>query len=507
MYGINGDGFRHLNYSNKSLKNSKLQPLEQICLFGYDIDEFEKFIEALAWDQYKVAIIKKREYAKSFIDYLWSHQIDAMDDSKVAKLFAQQFPLLDETLDEWEEEHIEIEELSVELIWWKLWFLYYDKEKDTKKTMWVLKWQYVLVSEVTMKHLEWWRVTTANILSKDTYNKTYNEVFGSDNVSRLVQKILKSIAMFSIQAKDIELVSQHIWSMVIVTDKFSSSLENINHMFDLNAQHKVMWFFIEHLEQIFSSIGNRIRNYKFKSVHTEVKHLTTSHLIDDIRLEFTLHKKEDKDLVKLFFWDSAKLNVEKNYEDLTTDQQNIIKDMFIQKQSDRHLYERLYYLPSKRDKFYLHDLEDADVQVRMPSFSPSDLNVNKNEEQKIENILSRISNNKNISDTYNIFYLRNLVGKKWVALRYENIDGEFANFYSDFLFWFINKQDVTDVTIVYMEPKWDGIDKNREKKKEKLEQISSMDVPSEINDLFSNKTVWSNKYTGIKVLWVMQMEY
>jgi len=86
--------------------------------------------------------------------------------------------------------------------------------------------------------------------------------------------------------------------------------------------------------------------------------------------------------------------------------------MFIQEQSDLHLYERLYYLPSKRDKFYLHDIEDADVQVRTPSFSPSDLNVNKNEEQKIENILARISNNKTIADQYNIFYLRNLVGKR-----------------------------------------------------------------------------------------------
>lgn len=128
-------------------------------------------------------------------------------------------------------------------------------------------------------------------------------------------------------------------------------------------------------------------------------------------------------------------------------------------------------------------------------------------EEKIERILERIKNHKEVSSKYNIFYLRNLVGKKWVALRYENIDGEFANFYSDFLFWFINKEDGSDVTVIYLEPKWDGIDKNWEKKKEKLAQITSVDVPSEIHSLFGDKTTWSNKYTGVKVLGVMQMEF
>jgi len=104
--------------------------------------------------------------------------------------------------------------------------------------------------------------------------------------------------------------------------------------------------------------------------------------------------------------------MEKNYEDLGTKQQDLIKNMFIQKNKDFHLYERLYYLPSKRDKTYLHDLEDDDVQVGTPVFSPFELNVNKNEEQKIESILQRIKNNESIYKQYDVFYLRNLVGKK-----------------------------------------------------------------------------------------------
>jgi len=75
-------------------------------------------------------------------------------------------------------------------------------------------------------------------------------------------------------------------------------------------------------------------------------------------------------------------------------------------------------------------------------------------------------------------------------LSYENVDGEYAHFYSDFLFWFINKSNTTDITVVYLEPKWDGIDKNWEKKQEKLAEITSIDVPSEINILFGNKIIW-----------------
>lgn len=505
LYGINGDGYRHLNYSTKSMTNSKLKPLEQICLFWYDIDEFERFIEALAWDQYRVAIIKKREYAKTFVNYLESNHIPTTDDIEVNNFFKKNFPILNETLDEWEEENIQAEELSIKLIAGKLHFVYKDTEKE--KTMWVFKWAYTIVSEVLRKELEWWEVHIHNLVARDIYRKTYNEIFWADNVYTLVKKIMHSLQIFTLKDEDLKIVVEYIGNIEIVTDKFSQALNNPSHLFDISTQNKVMWFFIEHLEHLFNAIWNRIKNYKFKSVHTGTSFLSVDHLIDELKLEFTLKKKEDKELIKLFFGDSVKLNIEKEFDYLSSQQQLVIQDLFVQKNHDIHLYERLYYLPSKRDKQYLHDLDDADVLVRTPTFSPFELNVNKNEEQKIESILTRIQNNKSISEKYSIFYLRNLVGKKWIPLRYENIDGEFANFYSDFLFWFINKEDPSDITVVYLEPKWDGIDKNREKKSEKLAEITSIDVSEDIKQLFWSKTVWSNKYTWVKVLWVMQMEF
>jgi len=107
--------------------------------------------------------------------------------------------------------------------------------------------------------------------------------------------------MFTLQKEDIQTVADHIGDVEIVTDKFSNALNNQDHIFDINSQNKIMSFFIDHLLQIFNTIGNKIRNYKFKSVNTDVSYLKTSHLIDELRLEFTLKKKEDKETVQLFF--------------------------------------------------------------------------------------------------------------------------------------------------------------------------------------------------------------
>jgi len=507
LYGINGDGYRHLNYPTKHSPSSKLKPLEQICLFRYDIDEFEKFIEALAGDDYRVAVIKKREYASTFRQYLGENNITPADDTKVVALFKNNFPLLEEILEQWEEENIQAEELIIEKIAGKLHFIYEDREENIRKTLWVFQWQYKILSEVTRKKLEGGIVETDQVVTRDIYNKTYNEVLWSENIFALTTKIIHSLQVIKIKPEDFQIVVDHIWAMIIQTDRFSKAWDSPEHMFDIYSHQMIIWFFVEHLEQLFSVIERRVVNYKFRSVNTTIKYLEIKHLIDDLRLEFTLKKKEDKETIQLFFWDSAKFTIEKIFEDLNTAQQDLIKNMFMQKNYDLHLYERLYYLGT-RNKIYLHDIDDNNRFFRDLNIAPRDIEINKNEEQKIENILERIRNNKVVSDKYTVFYLRNLVGKKkWIALSYENVDGEYAHFYSDFLFWFINKSNTTDITVVYLEPKWDGIDKNWEKKQEKLAEITSIDVPSEINILFGNKIIWTKTYSWVKVLGVMQMEF
>jgi len=69
----------------------------------------------LSGDQYQIAIIKKREYSLSFKEYLERHNINYMDDTHVNLFFAQQFPILDETLDEGEEIQEYMETLSIQI--------------------------------------------------------------------------------------------------------------------------------------------------------------------------------------------------------------------------------------------------------------------------------------------------------------------------------------------------------------------------------------------------------
>ena len=505
LYGVDGDGYRHLNYTNQSLKNKKLEYLEQIAMFGYNIDEFEKFIEALAWDTYRVGIIKKREYATTFKEYLNKNNIQTTDDTWISKLFDKYFPVLQDTIGEdWEGVDIEVQQIELKKQSGKLFFVY--KDKEIEKRLGSLKGKYELFSEVVRKKLLGGKTNIENITTRDLYRKTYKEIFWENKIQEIVEAILKKQQAISLNEEDLKLLSQYVADIELVTDKFSQSLDSSKHQFNIDEQEDIIEFYIWYLQDLIEVVGNRLKNYKFNEINTEVSSLKTSNLIDEWKLDFTLKNKEDQDLVDLFFWDAPKLSLEKNYEDLNESQQNAIEKLFIQQQPDKHIYERLYYLPKISSQLFLHDINDADVIVRTPSFSPYELNVNKNEEEKIISLLSRIKNN-NLDDKYDVFYLRNLVGKKGIYLQYENIKGEFAKFFPDFLFWFINKNDPSDITVVYLEPKGDGIDKNREVKEKRLQEVTSMDVPDDIRSIFTNAQHWEQKYSEVKVLWVMQMEF
>jgi len=505
LYGVDWDGYRHLNYTKQALKNKKLEYLEQIAMFGYDIDEFEKFIEALAWDTYRVGIVKKREYAKTFKEYLAKNNIESTDDTWISKLFKNLFPILKDTIvEEWIQTDIEVQQIEIKKQSGKLFFVY--KDWTIEKTLGSLKGKYELFSDVIRKKLLGWETNVENVTTRDLYHKTYKEVFGEENVYEIIEDILKKQQTISLEAENMKIVSEYIADIELVTDKFSQALDSSRHQFNLYEQDDIIIFYIWFLQDLIEAVGNRLKNYKFNEINTEVSSLNVNNLIDELRLDFTLKNKEDQELVDLFFWDAPKLSLEKNYEDLTESQQKAIKKLFIQQQPDKHIYERLYYLPKISSQKFLHDIDDADVIVRTPSFSPYELNVNKNEEEKLISLLSRIKNN-NIDDKYSIFYLRNLVGKKGIYLQYENIKGEFSKFFPDFLFWFINKENIEDITVVYLEPKWDWIDKNREVKEEKLKEVTSIDVPDDIRSIFTNAPQWQQKYSWIKVLWVMQMEY
>ena len=96
-------------------------------MYWYDIDEFEKFIDSLAWDWYRVVVIKKREFSDSFNKYLLSKNIKPTDNDAIVSLLRSNFKLLDDTLDWWEETDIETDHLDIEIVICSLWGSLWNK--------------------------------------------------------------------------------------------------------------------------------------------------------------------------------------------------------------------------------------------------------------------------------------------------------------------------------------------------------------------------------------------
>lgn len=510
LYWIKWDWYRHLNYSTKAFRDRNLEPLEQVRMYWYDIDQFNKFIEDLAGNGYRVSVIKKREYSDSFKTFLLKNDIEVTDDNQIGKLFEKKFKHLDDILNEWEEINIQVEKLEIEIQKWKLYFVYLDNEKWIKKRMWELRSQYEDLSEFTKKSMEKGMITdTKTSYTPDVFDKTYWEIFWKDNTHKLVNKLLSEQKLYKLSTEDIENVANFVETIAIKTDKLLKNPDSKEQLFEITKQNKIINYFIENLQQEFVAIWNRIKNYKVKWITTEQSFLKLTNLISEIRLEFPIDKNDDnwKSLIALFFRDSSKFSIEENYEDLDWWQRRAISELFHQKNDDLHIYDRLYYISPDNDNS-LHDIKNSDIHVKTPKFLPNDLNINCNEEDKIENMLKRIQNNKELSEKYDIFYLRNLVWKQWIKLKYEDVNWEFSNFFPDFLVRFISKTDENDITVVYLEPKWDWIDKNWERKSERLREITSLDVDQKIKNVFwiPESENWDQKYTWLKVLWVMQFQ-
>lgn len=504
LYGIDGDWFRHLNKSNYQNKNKRMEYLEQISLLGYDIAEFNKFIESLAWDTYKVAIIKKREYSSKFLEYLDEHNINADDIDGITSLFSQNFKVLKEEVTDLPSEDVDAIQVTLQKEWSKLVFI--STINDSKKVIWTLRSQYTLTSEATKKRLEDWVIPQEEVVKNfDLFHHTYEEILGKDNCSKLIDKLLLDNQIL-LQTEALQLLYHHIRDMEIITDSISKAMDADNHVFEIDKQTKIIDLFLRHISILFANIQKKVQSIKYSEVNTWDHFLEPKNLIDELRLDFDLKKKEDKDMVKIFFWDAPKLIMEKQYEDLSPEQQDIVRDMFIQKNQDSHIYERLYYLQKNRSNIaYLHDpLLSEDWNSRLPRFSPSDIsNLNTHEEEKIVKILRKIQE-KSLENSYDIFYLRNLVGKNWISLKYPDESWLYNNFFPDFIFWFIDK-NTQYTTVVYFEPKGE-IDKNREFKMDKLKSITSADVPESIRELFTRESFGSQQYRWYAVLWIMAMQ-
>ena len=511
LYWIKWDGYRHLNSKT----------LESINIFGYDIDTFKSFIESLSDELYKIVVVKKIQFAKSFWNYaknivpLWDNENDNL--RKINNLFGRYFLLLDEYLPKIEVVH-ETKVLDVENEDWKLIFLWnWEKfaEIDSK---------YDFITSITETNLLWWKVSSN---SEKVNAKNYTLWFWEEQLGIFTNNVLKDIIKqyfkmlklsdienwtgeyFEISDSSYDDFINFIAWISIKTDKFNQWYDND---FDIEKRKEFINYFIDKIYWILNKVKNKL-TYKVNwDITRKIKPLEIKNLVNEIKLVCKLNKEEDKELHKLFFGDSSKMIFEKEYDDLTEEQKDILIKYFIQSNNkDLHIYDRLFYIDDKEyDSNFYHQIK---WEFKDYDIVPSELKLNNNEEKKISNLLDKIANNSNLKEKYDIFYLRNIRWKKWNYLFYEDRNWKYVKFYPDFIFWFINKNDDKDITVVYYEPKWKSIDVNDKLKSKKLKEISFWEIDEIILQLFwiSKSNIESNiniegLKVNLKILWVLEKE-
>jgi hypothetical protein len=172
-----------------------------------------------------------------------------------------------------------------------------------------------------------------------------------------------------------------------------------------------------------------------------------------------------------------------------------------------HVYERLFYLPEKKNIIEEDFLHLISWEINKYDIDPDELKLNFNEEDKITSKIKQILS-IGLVDRYDVFYLRNLRWKKWNYLLYEDSRWRYSKFFPDFIFWFINKKDEKDITLVYYEPKGESIDVNTENKCKKLQEIRRWEIDEDILKIFwlenDNSKKREVKWMGkIKIVWVI----
>lgn len=498
LYWTKWDWFRHLG----------AKYLENINIFGYDIDEFNSFIESLSDELYKIVIFKKKQFSNHFLDYanqrldLWLSEKD--DDKKIEKLFANNFKLIEEKLNKEKEEIKDIKVLEV-------------NNDDNNKLRFLYEWEqvsyiannYEFISNISSSNLEDWKNNSASITNKAIdYRLWYitindeNWLFNDDTLNVLIKNYFED-KRFRISDKSYENFFNFIKFINIKTDKFNHDFSDI---FDLEKQEYKNQFFINILYSILDKVSNNLTNTLTTWISHNISSLKLSNLVDEITLTCKLEQSRDKEIIKTFFWDSSKMILEKNFDDLSKKQQELVISYFEQEnQKDLHIYDRLFYIDTKGQTNTINNFHEVNSELfKDYDISPSELKLNGNEEWKISRILNSISRNSNITDNYDVFYLRNIRWKQWSFLHYEDRSWNYAKIYPDFIFWFINKHNEKDITLVYYEPKWESIDVNDKQKREKLEKISIWDVDKNICALFWLEKNHNISLSNLKIMGILE---
>lgn len=498
LFWYKWDWFRRLWKTN----NWNSNPLECINIFGYDIQEFKSFIESISEELYKVAIVKKRQFSSAFIDFLKEKNIQN-NDQEIESLFKKYFKIVENKLNTKKKVFEDIKVLNVNI-------------NSDNKLIFTFQWDEV--SKLSPKYddflvldsggiVDWtWRF---NWISTVTEIYTFWNIFNDESLNTIFLNYFENRSKFNVSPNDYDTFFNYVKLIQIETDKFMHLYKN---QFSIDKQFYKINYFENKIYEILDYVSNKLVNKETTWKEDIVWNIKLTNLIENINLSFQLNKdnNQDKDIIKMFFGDSSKFIVERNYDDLNDEQKLLLDSYFIQNNKDCHIYERLYYIDKKEviNMNHIHNIKDNN-SLSNYDINPSELKLNNNEENKIVKVLKMIKNQW-LDNKYHIFYLRNIRWKQWTYLWYENKSWKYAKFYPDFLIWFINKNDNDDITLVYYEPKWASIDQNIEEKRELFNEISSWLIDTDITNIFHchiREDTWENsKYWNLKVFWTIEIE-
>lgn len=508
-----GDWFRHISERIKrrtNWDNHHTFLTEFVWLFWYEIDEFKKFIDQIAWDSISITVHKARTYTTSFLNYLIERKIDPNNEKAVNKFLQENFQYFYQEIEK--TKPIEWVKLSANLddktqvkfyLTWDWW------ESD----VWILKQNsnFLTTTRETWSIVRWtWTLGTTNEEITYTYNglQTLWELWIRNFIKRMKNRYSKR----NLSKEVWDAIEEIIKRYSLNTDYVSyEQVEWETNMFDIDLQNKIIRIFLQHLERVFESIDKHIHSIKEREIkdYPDWK-LASSNFIKGLRISLSLKKDNDnyKRLLELFDIDETVHQLDENYDNLTDDQKRMFDPFFTIKGNDLHFYDRLYYVPANSSNDghnHMHNVEtDANVSGMRADLSdfkadPVDLNLNYNEESRIEKILEIVRSDKEF-ERYDIFYLRNLVWKDNWGIKFAYVEStwEFKYFFPDFLFRFLDKESGKR-TVIYFEPK-SAVDPNWELKEAVLNEKIWKDVDPCIVNLFNSASSGNETFWGWKII-------
>lgn len=515
LAGKEWDGFRHISKRIKANSrgiNHHTHLIEYVWLFGYEIDEFKKFIDQISGDILFIRIHKKRTFTKSFEEFLLSHGIDQSDEYELNTFLSATFPYLSQEIENSPEV---IEDTTIEWVIEDGSFVLNLKRdgniKEQTKKLWVVSMN---GNRLVLKRDKFGSMNVSGNSYSWEDDYMWLRLLWEFWVKEFTKELQKKYDHRWLTADIRDQVESIIAWLVLTTDQINKVQSDIVwyedtnalwHHFDISLQKNIVQIFCNYVRWLFAHIDNRSTSVKTKTIKDHDLALTVANLIDWLTINIWIKKTEKEyDVIKKAFkLEDSTYKFEEEYDNLKPEHKKIFDGFLSAPDKDLHFYERLYFLPllSQKDwSNYLHDLKEyitidnSNIDVHDFSPEPTDMKLNHNEETRIEQLLKQISLQKT-QDEYDIFYLRNLVWAWWIKFAYTDVSGEYKYFYPDFVFWFIDKNS-NQKTIIYFEPK-SAVDPNWILKEFTLNELVGKQVDESIKTLFDSvsrgETFWWGK--------------